>query len=197
MEQRGKGKAAVVVVAALVALAFLLFRGKAGGTGGAVTPGGSISSVGVTQGGNVALGSGHRRGWRRGATGSMGSHLLIKSVGNTVTVTVGWTAATKNSSGQYISWNYGISWRYRHFLTGTLLYGGFFDIGSRFRGSFVFTAAPLTLSAPFSGKDWDVQVALHADRSSPTGVPLGDMPALEGDALLIANGQHLNAFRVA
>ena len=190
MEQRGrKGGAIVLAIGAIVAVFFLL-RGKGGappppGTGPA-TPAGSVFSVDVAQRVRTVM--------RRGRA-AMGSHLLIKTIGSTVTVTVTWTAATKSSGGTPIAWNYAISWRYRHAPTGTLLSGGFFPIGSRSPGTYTFGTAPLTLSPPFSGKDWDVQVTLKADTSSPTGTPNNDVG--EDTGVVIANAQHLNAFRVA
>ena len=190
MEQRSKkGGAIVLAIAAIVAVFFLL-RGKGGappppGTGPA-TPAGSVFSVDVAQRVRTVM--------RRGRA-AMGSHLLLKSVGGTVTVTVMWTAATKSSTGVPIPWNYGITWQYKQVSTGVVLDRSFFEIGSRPNGTFPFSTAPKTLSVLYSGGDWTVEVALKADTSSPTGAPNNDVGLNTG--VVIANSQHLNAFRVA
>ena len=185
-----KSNKVLLGIAAIVALAFLLLRPKASPPGGGVvTPSGAISSVDVAQG---AMRAGHRRRKQ----GIMGAHLIPKAIGGTVSITVSWTAATKSFSGQAIAWNYGISWRYIHPLTGALRSGGFFNIGSRPNGTFIFGASDPVDVGFFPG-DWSVQVVLHADNSSPTGEPLNDMPTLQGDALAIGFAEHTNAFRVA
>ena len=168
----------LAVLAILALLLLLLGKKPAGGDGGGVaSPSGSIGTVDVTQ--NYAA----------------RAHLIPKSVGDIVTITVTWTAATKNSLGEPIPWNYGISWRYRKDDTGDLRDGGFFNLGSRPNGTFSFGASDI-LDASFISGNWDVEVALHADNSSADGQPLNDMPALEDDALLIGLGQHNNAFQV-
>ena len=177
MQTRKKSNKGLIVLALLAVLWLLAGKkGAAGGTG--ATPSGTVGSVTVTQGYYAAR-----------------AHLLPKRVGDTVTLAVSWSAATKNFLGEPIPWNYGISWRYRRAVTGDLRAGGFFNIGSRTNGSYVFGASDI-LDASFITGDWDVQVTLHADSSSPDGLPLNDMPALQDDALFIAGGEHLNAFRV-
>ena len=168
----------LAVLAILALLLLLLGKKPAGGDGGgAAKPGGSIGSVDVTQ--NYAA----------------RAHLIPKGIGDTVSITVTYGAATKNSLGEPIPWNYGISWRYKHLPTGELRTGGFFDIGSRPNGTFSFGASD-TLDSSFFPGNWSVEVTLHADNSSATGAPLGDMPALEDNALVIGSGQHNNAFQV-
>ena len=174
-KKNGKG---VIVLALLALLLLLMGQKKPPGGGTGATPGGSIGSVDVTQGSYAAR-----------------AHLIPKSIGSTVTLTLTWTAATKDFQGQPIPWNYGISWRYINLPTGALRAGGFFNIGSRPNGSFGFDASDI-LDASFTPGNWSVQVGLVADTSSPIGTPNNDMPALEDNALLLANGEHNNAFQV-
>ena len=170
-------KGGLIVLALLALLALLAMMGRKNGNGGgtAATPGGSIGSVDVSQG--------------------YAAPLIPKSVGDIVTIAVSYSTATKNSLGEPIPWNYGSSWRYRHAPSGSLRAGGFFNIGSRPNGTFSFGASD-TLDSSFFPGNWQVQVALHADNSSPTGQPLNDMPALEDNALVLATATHPNAFQV-
>ena len=164
MERRGRKGGAIILAIAAIAAVLWLLRGKGPpppGTGPA-TPAGSVFSVDVAQRARTAM--------RRGRA-AMGSHLLLKSVGGTVTVTVMWTAATKSSTGVPIPWNYGITWQYKQVSTGVVLDRSFFPIGSRPNGTFTFGTAPKILSVLYSGGDWTVEVALKADTSSPTGTP--------------------------
>ena len=188
MEQRGRKGGAIILAIAAIAAVLWLLRGKGPpppGTGPA-TPAGSVFSVDVAQRARTAM--------RRGRA-AMGSHLLLKTVGSTVTVTVVWTAATKSSTGQPIPWNYGIDWQYIHRPTGTNIRGGFFPISNKPNGTYTFSTSPLVLTAPFSGKDWLVSITLKADTSSPIGTPNNDVGEITG--IVIASAQHLNAFRVA
>ena len=182
MATKEKDKKGLIVLALLGLLLLMLGGKKPPGGGGAATPGGNIGSVDVSQ------------GYAQGGYAAR-AHLIPKPIGSTVTITLTWAAATKDFQGQPIPWNYGISWRYIKKSTGTILIGGFFNIGSRPNGSFGFDASDL-VDALFTPGNWSVQVRLVADTSSPTGTPNNDMPALEDNALLIATGEHNNAFQV-
>ena len=187
-----------LVLAGLIALALLSRQEEEvppppNGAGGTAVPEGAINSVDVAQEGQA--------GSLQMLQAFMGIHSVPKTAGDTIVIDIPWSALTKNAAGQAISWNYGISWRYRHARTGSLLAGGFFVIGSRPNGAFVFTVNDTDSLNPlnyplFQGKDWDVQVALHADSSSPTGEPLGDMVRLEDDALFLSFREHPAAFSV-
>ena len=168
-------KGGLIVLALLGLLLLVMGLKKGNGSGTSATPSGSIGSVDVAQ------------GWA--------AHLIPKSVGDIVTIAITYSTATKNSLGQPIPWNYGISWRYKHPPTGELRAGGFFNIGSRPNGTFSFGASD-TLDSSFFPGNWRVEVALHADNSSATGQPLNDMPALEDNALVLATATHPNAFQV-
>ena len=167
-----------LIVGALIVLVLLLMGGKKP-PGVPAAPSGSIE-------GAVTLSQ---------ETYAARAHRVPKRIGDTVTISVSWTAATKNFQGQPIAWNYGISWWYINLPTGEVFKGGFFNIGNRPNGSFSFGASDV-LDAVFFPGNWSVQVALHADNSSPSGLPLNDMPLLENDALLLATGAHNNAFQV-
>ena len=175
----GKKNSKGVIVLALLALLLLLMgQKKPPGGGTAATPSGSVGSVDVSQGSYAAR-----------------AHLIPKPIGSTVTLTLTWTAATKDFQGQPIPWNYGISWQYINLPTGALRAGGFFNIGSRPNGSFGFDQSDI-LDASFFPGNWSVKVSLHADSSDAVGNPIGDMPALEDNALVLANASHNNAFQV-
>lgn len=131
---------------------------------------------------------------RRLGRATMGTHLVLKFIGELVDVTASWTAGTTDFQGQPIAWNYGMSWRYEIPSTGDLRSGGFFRIGSRPNGPFFFTFSEV-LDTSFIPGDWTVRMTLHADRSSATGTPLED--AVNDDALVIGSMQHTGAFRVA
>lgn len=183
-----KDKKGLIVLVVLGLILFFTGQKKAGGGGGAALPSGNIAGVITLAQGNMAR---------------THAHLVTKTAGAQLAIGVTWVAATKNSLGQPIPWNYGISYRFREnaAAVGNLVFGGWANIGSRPNGTFTFTFNDVTalnaLNYPiFAGKNWDVQVTLHADSSSPTGQPLGDMPALEDDALPIGFGEHLNAFQV-
>ena len=201
MEQGKKKSSALLLLLLLLGGAVLAFRSKGGTTpppgGGLATPGGSVGSVDVGQGGSAGVRVGLSQ---RGGHGRMNSHLVVKRIGDTVALTVTWTAATKDFAGQPIPWNYGISWRLISTTKAGLVNLGFFNIGSRPNGSFSFGTSfvltPGTFDPTFWLGSWTMQVALHADNSSPTGQPLGDMPALGDNALVIGFGEHVNAFRV-
>ena len=196
----GKGKAIAVVAG--IGLLFLLFlQGKKPpsppppGTG-PVTPAGGIANVDVAQqrGQRARVGLSRRRGLI-----SMGSHLVSKTAGDTIFITAVWSAATKSSTGVSINWNYGISWRWKR--PGEFLFGGWANIGSRGNGTYTFTFSDTYSLTPlnyplFKGKNWDIEVTLHADRSSPDGQPLNDMPTLEDDALALNTKQHPQALQV-
>lgn len=179
MTTRKKDNKGLVILAILALLLLLAGKKKAPAPGGgAALPGGTVGSVDVTQGYYAAR-----------------AHLVVKHVGDTVFTTGSWTASTKDFSGQPIAWNYGMSWRYRSAVTGDLRFGGFVILGNKPNGTFAYSLSNVLDAAFFPG-NWDVQVALHADNSSPTGQPLGDMAFLRDNALLLANGDHLNAFKV-
>ena len=171
-KSRNRGLAVLAILALLL---LLLGKKPAGGDGGgAATPGGKVFSVDVAQ--NYAA----------------RAHLIPKSVGDTVTITVNYSAATKSSLGEPIPWNYAISWRYLH-SGGAIINGGFFMIGSRPNGTFPFGASDV-VDSTFPPGNWKVQVTLHADTSSPTGTPNND--AVNDDALVIGFAEHNNAFQV-
>ena len=180
-----KNKGVGLLVLAVLALLLLLAKPKK--PPAPAVPGGNIAGV-------VTLSQGNSYQAR--------AHLVVKGAGDALIIGVTWTAETTNSLGQPINWNYGISYRFRQSGTPNItLAGGWANIGSFPNGTHTFTFNNITALSPlnypaFAGKTWDVQVALHADRSSGTGEPLGDMAALEDNALLLANGEHLNAFRV-
>ena len=169
----------LIALAILVLLLLMLGRKKpAGGAGGAATPGGSIGSVDLTQ-----------------AYYEARAHLVVKRVGDTVTLGIIWTAATRDSLGQPINWNYGISWRYRQNITGDLRGGKFINLGSHPNGNFNFSASDVLDFTFFTG-NWDVEVSLHADTSTADGQPSNDMAVLKDDALAVGFLRHVNAFKV-
>lgn len=175
--RNNRGLIILVILGLLIVLG--LKKPMGGGGGAPAVPSGSIATaVTLTQVEYAAR-----------------SHLVVKHVGDTVNILVSWTGETKNGLGQPISWNYGISWRYQANPTGAFRFGGFFNIGSRPNGTFSFGASNILDSTFFPG-NWNVQVTLHADNSDANGQPLNDMPILQENALVIANGSHINAFQV-
>ena len=179
-----KNKGVGLLVLAILALLLLLAKPKK--PPAPAVPGGNIAGV-------VTLSQGNSYQAR--------AHLVVKGAGDALIIGVTWTAATTNFLGEPIPWNYGISYRFVSRPTGAILAGGWANIGSKPNGTHTFTFNNITALSPlnypaFAGKSWDVQVSLRADRSSPTGEPLGDMAVLEDNALLLANGEHRDAFRV-
>lgn len=185
MATKRKDNKGLIILAIIALLLLLAGKKKAPGDGGGgtATPGGSVGSVDVTQGFYAAR-----------------AHLVVKRIGDMVNISLSWTAATKDSAGNPINWNYGMSWRIISTTKAATVPIGFLDIGSRPNGAFSFSTSffldPNTLDPTFWLGSWTVQVTLHADNSSPTGQPLDDMPALQDDALFIGFGEHSNAFKV-
>ena len=174
MASKNKGGIVALVIAALLLL--FLSGKKPPGTGQAALPGGNIAGV-------VTLSQlYHAR-----------AHLVTKRVGDTVTVMVTWTAATRNAAGQPIDWNYAISWRYIRATSGDLINGGFSRIGSKPNGTFTFTGSSSLVGVSLLG-NYSAEVTLHADTSSSAGTPNND--AVDDDALVIGFGEHKNAFQI-
>lgn len=180
-KEKNKGLIALIIVGLL--LVVLGLKKPAGGTGGAALPGGAIGSVNVSS--------------QQYLQYAARAHLIPKSVGSPVNVTVTWTAATKNSLGQPINWNYLIDVRWHHPATGQLRTSAAFPdgflIGSLSNGTYTHGADPTLVDAAMEKGNWDVQVQLRGDTSSPTGTPNGDAEVL---GVQLAFMEHKNAFQV-
>lgn len=149
-------------------VALLLLNKKTSGGGGTGTPsvpGGKVSAVGVAQ------------------LGAMRSHKVQKRAYDNVTITIGWTASTKNAAGQPIPWRYAFDYD----LTdsgGVVRQGG----GLLVNGEFLFaqpngpatSTSVLALTGLGTGP-YGLKCSLWAARSNPDGTPDPDHFVALGD----------------
>ena len=180
MAQRSRPRNGMLLLLAGAALLLLLGRKPGTGGGGAAVPGGSLSTVDVSQ------------------DAPMGAHAVAKRVTpvpDNITISASWTPATTTQSGQGIPWDYQLRYEIHAASgpqNGVMFQSGFLEeVLAAASGVGLVTTAVKQLgnALPANGTAYHVTVILEAKTSSSSGSPM--LPYVE-----VGRGSHLNAFTV-